>query len=82
MSSIEERVTTLRERATDTHTLAAHADRDVAEFREEIRAQTKLLNATRLDMIKLRENEAEHYGELRAGISQIVRMLEGLTGPS
>lgn len=66
MSSLEDRVATLeaevirlREQVTDTHTLAAHADRDVAEFREELRAQTDLINLTRLDMGDLRTAQTE-----------------------
>lgn len=87
LAALESEIITLREQVTDTHTLAAHADRDVAEFRTELRAQTGLLNATRLDMVDLRSNTNENFAELRtdvteikAGISQIVSMLEGLTG--
>lgn len=94
MASIEERlaalereIVTLREQVTDTHTLAAHADRDVAEFRNELRAQTGLLNATRLDMGDLRgqvnQNFAElktDVAELKVGISHIVTLLEGFSG--
>ena len=94
MSSFEERladveteVIRLRERQADTHTLAAHADRDVAEFRAELRAQTRLLNATRLDMAEIRQagtrTEAELgelRAEMRAGFQALTRLLEGLNG--
>lgn len=103
MSSLEERVAALesevirlREQVTDTHTLAAHADRDVAEFREELRGQTKLINATRLDMGDLRdrmtglENRMTGlessvdggFAEVNAGLAAIVRMLDNIGGPS
>ncbi len=92
MASLEERVTQLelelhklREKVTDTHTLAAHADQDVANFRDEIRAQTRMINA-------LRQTQVEHYNhhqadlaevraEVRAGFSTIVCMLERLMPP-
>ena len=59
---------------------AAGADRDVAEYRSELRAHTRMLNA-------LRETQVEHFSEhkadtaeIKAGLTQIVRMLEGLGG--
>jgi len=71
MSTLEERVaaleaevTRLREQTTDTHTLAAHADRDVAEFRNELRAQTRLISA-------LRETQVAHYAEQKADTAQV-----------
>jgi chromosome segregation ATPase len=71
MSTLEERVaaleaevTRLREQTTDTHALAAHADRDVAEFRNELRAQTRLISA-------LRETQVEHYEEHKADTGQV-----------
>lgn len=75
----------VRRRRTDTHTLAAHADRDVAEFRDEIRAQTKLINSTRLDMgdlrgevTGLRGEVTELRGEMRAGFEALTELLNRL----
>jgi chromosome segregation ATPase len=80
MSSLEERVaaleaevTRLREQTTDTHTLAAHADSDVAEFRSELRAQTRLINA-------LRETQVEHYLEHKADTGQVKAEVTTLRG--
>ncbi len=94
LATVEAEIVALREQATDTHTLAAHADRDVAEFRTELRAQTRLLNLTRLDLGAMRETQGEQsektdaqYAELKGdiaevkvGILQIVGMLETLGG--
>jgi X-X-X-Leu-X-X-Gly heptad repeat protein len=84
----------VRAEAAAARALAAGADRDVAEYRSELRSHTQMLNA-------LRETQVEHYiehkadaaelkagvgelkssvGELKAGLAQIVRMLEGLGG--
>jgi hypothetical protein len=70
----------LRAEAAAARALAAGADRDVAEYRSELRAHTRMLNA-------LRETQVAHYGEhkadaaeIKAGLSQIVRLLEGLGG--
>jgi uncharacterized protein involved in exopolysaccharide biosynthesis len=56
VAALEAQVTELREQVTDTHMLAAHADRDVAEFRQELRAQTRLITA-------LRETQVEHSND-------------------
>jgi hypothetical protein len=60
--------------------LAAGADRDVAEYRAELRGHTRVLSA-------LRETQLEHYAEhkadaaeIKSGLAQIVRLLEGLGG--
>jgi len=70
----------LRAEAAAARALAAGADRDVAEYRSELRAHTRMLAA-------LRETQVEHYGEhkadtaeIKAGLAQIVRLLEGLGG--
>jgi chromosome segregation ATPase len=67
LAAVEQEIIALREQVTDTHTLAAHADRDVAEFRTELRAQTQLLNLTRLDMAELRGTQVEQ-GERIGGL--------------
>ncbi len=62
---LEQRVTTLeaeqpliRQEAAAARALAAGADRDVAEYRAELRSHTRVLSA-------LRETQLEHYAELR-----------------
>ena len=79
----------LRAEAAAARALAAGADRDVAEYRSELRTHTRMLNA-------LRETQVAHYGEhkadaaelkadaaeIKAGLTQIVRLLEGLNGPA
>jgi chromosome segregation ATPase len=94
VSSIEERVATLeaevirlREQVTDAHTLAAHADRDVAEFRTELRAQTRLISALRETQVEqgrelgdLRHEVRSGFNQVQAGLQAIAQTLEGLTG--
>lgn len=66
----------LRQEVAAARALAAGADRDVAEYRAEMRGQTRLLSA-------LRETQVEQGAELaevKAGIGHIVQLLEGLTG--
>jgi chromosome segregation ATPase len=87
LAAIEAELPVLRAEAAAARALASGADRDVAEYRSELRAHTRMLNA-------LRETQVAHYGEhkadatelkagtaeLKAGLAQIVRMLEGLGG--
>ncbi len=54
--------------------------RDVADYRAELRGHTRVLSA-------LRETQLEHYGEhkadtaeIKAGLTDIARLLEGLSG--
>jgi chromosome segregation ATPase len=69
VAALEDEVTRLREQVTDTHSLAAHADRDVAEFRAELRAQTRLINLTRQDMLA--------HGQRLDALQDDVRSLDG-----
>jgi chromosome segregation ATPase len=89
LAALEAEVQQLREQVTDTHTLAAHADRDVGGFRSELRAQTRLINLNRQDMTGLRRDMADLRielgslmadlrGETRAGFAAIGRMLQQL----
>lgn len=71
LAAVEREVIALREQATDAHTLAAHADRDVAEFRAELRAQTQLILA-------LRETQVEHHAEHKADTAQVAAELTAL----
>jgi hypothetical protein len=68
------------EEAAAARALAAGADRDVADYRAELRGHTRVLSA-------LRETQLEHYGEhkadaaeIKAGLTHIVRLLEGMGG--
>jgi len=79
LAAVEREVIALREQVTDTHTLAAHADRDVAEFRTELRAQTQLLNLTRLDMGTLRETQVEQGQELFALRTDVTALRTDMT---
>ena len=78
IAAVEMELAVVRQEAAAARALAAGADRDVAEYRAELRAHTRTLGA-------LRESQLEHYaehkadaGEIKAGIAQIVRLLEGL----
>lgn len=75
MGSLEE-----RQEAAAARALAAGADRDVAEYRAELRGHARVLSA-------LRETQLEHDGEhaadaieIELGLAQIGRLLEGLSG--
>jgi hypothetical protein len=78
IAAMEEEFAIVRQEAAAARALAAGADRDVAEYRGELRGHTRVLNS-------LRETQLEHYAEhkadaaeIKAGLSQIVTLLEGL----
>lgn len=78
MAAMEAELAVVRQEAAAARALAAGADRDVAEYRAELRGHTRLLGA-------LRETQVAHYAEhkadsaeLKAGISQIVGLLNQL----
>jgi hypothetical protein len=80
VAAMEAELAVVRQEAAAARALAAGADRDVAEYRAELRAHTRTLGA-------LRETQLEHYAEhkadaaeIKAGIVQIVHLLEGLGG--
>jgi predicted TIM-barrel fold metal-dependent hydrolase len=86
--ALETELALVRQEAAAARALAAGADRDVADYRAELRAHTRTLGA-------LRETQLEHYAEhkadtaaakadtaeIKAGIAHIVQLLEGL-GPN
>jgi len=90
VTALESEMVVVRQEVAAARALAAGADRDVADYRAELRAHTRTLNA-------LRETQLEHYAEhkadaaelktgitklaaeLKAGIAQIVTMLQRLT---
>lgn len=57
LAALEAEVRVLREEAAAARALAAGADRDVAEYRAELRAHTRTLNA-------LRQTQLDHHAEL------------------
>ncbi len=82
IAAMEDELAVVRQEAAAARALAAGADRDVAEYRAELRGHTRVLSA-------LRETQLDHYAEhkadaaeIKAGVGQIVRMLEGLTSDS
>lgn len=80
VAAVEAELALVRQEAAAARALASGADRDVAEYRAELRAHTRTLGA-------LRETQLEHYAEhkadaaeIKAGIAQIAHLLEGLGG--
>lgn len=80
IAAVEAELAVVRQEAAAARALAAGADRDVAEYRAELRGHTRVLSA-------LRETQLEHYAEhkadaaeIKSGLAQIVRLLEGLGG--
>jgi len=93
VTALESEMVVVRQEVAAARALAAGADRDVAEYRAELRAHTRTLNA-------LRETQLEHYAEhkadtaelkasitqmatvvaeVKAGVAHIVTILERLT---
>jgi chromosome segregation ATPase len=64
VAAVESEVKLVRREAAAARALAAGADRDVADYRAEMRAHTRGLNA-------LRETQVEHYAEMRAHTSAL-----------
>jgi hypothetical protein len=80
VEAVEAEIVVLREEAAAARALASGADRDVAEYRAVLRGHTRMLSA-------LHETQIAHYAEhkadsaeLKAGLAQIVTLLQGLTG--
>jgi putative NADH-flavin reductase len=80
IAAMEAELVVVRQEAAAARALAAGADRDVAEYRAELRGHTRVLSA-------LRETQLDHYAEhkadaaeIKSGLAQIVRLLEGLGG--
>ncbi|MFC7545798.1 hypothetical protein [Plantactinospora sp. GCM10030261] len=80
ITAMEAELAVVRQEAAAARALASGADRDVAEYRAELRGHTRVLSA-------LRETQLEHYtehkadaAEIKLGLAHIVRMLEGLSG--
>lgn len=80
VAAVEAELAVVRQEAAAARALAAGADRDVAEYRAELRGHTRMLGALRETQL---EHHAEHKAdaaEIKAGIAQIVRLLEGPGG--
>lgn len=95
MSTVEERlaaleveVADLREHLADTSLLARHADQDVAAFRSELRAQTRLIQALHETQVGQGRVLSEHgrvladhgrvLGELGSGVTHIIGLMNTL----
>ena len=103
VSAVEAEVAVARKEAAAARTLAGGADRDVADFRVELRGHGRVLGALRetqlemwsemlqmqSDMLEMRDTQLRHYAEhkadtaelkaeMKAGMTQIVRMLDHL----
>ena len=77
IAAMEAELAIVRQEAAAARALAAGADRDVADYRAELRGHTRVRSA-------LRETQLDHYGEhkadaaeIKSGLVQIVRLLEG-----
>ena len=74
VSALESEVAVIRQEAAAARALAAGADRDVADYRAEMRSQTRLLNALRETQV---EQAADISGmktdinEMRADINEM-----------
>lgn len=80
VSAMEDELAEVRREAAAARALAAGADRDVADYRAELRGHTRVLTA-------LRETQLNHYAdhksdtaEIKSGLAHIVNLLEGLGG--
>jgi hypothetical protein len=82
MTAVEAEVTEIRREAAAARALAAGADRDVADYRAEMRAHTRGLEALRMTQIEhyaehrsgleaLRMTQIEHYAEHRSGLEAL-----------
>lgn len=88
LTALEEELAEVRQDAAAARALAAGADRDVAEYRAEMRQQTRLLNALRETQVEQGHDLVRVDGALqgvndklddqREGLAHIVRLLEGL----
>jgi uncharacterized protein involved in exopolysaccharide biosynthesis len=88
VAALETEMAVVRGEAAAARALAAGADRDVAEYRAEMRSHTRVLNAlretqiehgTRLD--ELTEEVRGGFATVNTGMAQIVTLLESL-GPA
>jgi uncharacterized protein involved in exopolysaccharide biosynthesis len=75
IAALEDELAVVRQEAAAARALAVGADRDVAEYRAELRGHTRLLTA-------LRETQVQHYADhkadtagIKAGIAQIGDLL-------
>jgi hypothetical protein len=64
VAAVEVEVVLARQEAAAARALAAGADRDVADYRAEMRAHTR-------GLVALRETQLEHYAEHKADMAQV-----------
>ena len=93
LQALEAEMQVVREEAAAARALAAGADRDVAEYRKEMRGHTRVLNAIREDQIdqgtklnalqtelsEFKTEARDGFTKANLGIAQIVAMLTDLT---
>lgn len=86
LEALEAEVTTLREDAATTRALAAMNDRDVAEFRTELRAHRQVLGALRetqleqnqkIDALEAKVDALE--GKLDRGFATVLSGIQAIT---
>ena len=96
VTALERQVAEVRQDAAAARVLAGAADRDVSEFRAELRAHTNTLNALRETQLEQQAETRERFTQLEdkvndgftktsLGMAQITALLRALsdeTGPS
>ena len=87
LTTLEHEVTRLREETAAARALAALADRDVAEFRTELRGHHHVLEALRETQLEQGQKIAEQgrdmregFATLAAGMAQITALLTRIAG--
>lgn len=88
MSTIEERLAALeaelpqiRQEAAAARALAAGADRDVADYRAEMRSQTRMINAlreTQVEQGRVQTEQGQALDEVKAGMTHMIGLLNEL----
>ncbi|MGK5627772.1 hypothetical protein [Streptomyces sp. URMC 123] len=78
MDAMEAEIATLREDAATTRALVAINDRDVAEFRSELRAHRQVLSALRETQIEQGQRLDSLDGEVRRGFSTVLSAVEAI----
>lgn len=88
LTRLEQEVDRLREETAAGRALAALADRDVAEFRTELRGHRQVLNALRETQLEQGQKLDEQGREMRegfatlaTGMAQITALLTTIAGP-
>jgi hypothetical protein len=88
LAAVEAELPEIRQEAAAARALAAGADRDVADYRAEMRSQTRMINALRETQVEQGQVQAEQgqvqaeqgqaLSEIKTGMTQIVGLLNEL----